>query len=82
MSRLEELKEFVNNQAALMIVMGDFNDENKRFLENIKFAVEKAEKTQMYEDTLKFCQFQLKNGGKDKCARITIAVDKALENND
>lgn len=79
MSKLEELKEFVNNAVALMIVMGDFNDENKRFLENIKIAVEQAEKAEKYEETLKYCQFQIKNGDNRKHERITVAIDRVLE---
>ena len=46
---------------------------------HLDWLVQQAEKAQSYEDTLKYCQYQLKNGGKDKRTRIINAVDKALE---
>lgn len=55
-------------------------DEYHRALLGAKRIVEIAqEKANKYEETLKYIQFQLKNGGKGKRERISDAVDKALE---
>lgn len=47
--------------------------------EDWKWLIQQAEKAEKYEETLKYIQFQLKNGGKGKRERISDAVDKALE---
>lgn len=60
----------------------DVDEEMKHYIFNvlkIEWLIQRAEKAQVYEDTLKYCQFQLKNGGQGKRTRITLAVDKALE---
>ena len=46
---------------------------------HLDWLVQQAEKANKYEETLKYIQFQLKNGGQGKRTRITQAVDKALE---
>lgn len=80
MSRLEEIKN--RAKEGYLSVVGISVEGTEQLEKDLSWLIEQAEKAQMYEDTLKFCQFQLKNGGKDKRTRITHAVDQALENND
>lgn len=79
MSRLAEIKK--RAEEGYLSVVGSIEG-TEQLEKDLSQLIEQAEQAEKYEETLKYCQFQLKNSGKDKRTRITHAVDQALENND